>query len=177
MLNWVKNYWMVVLTLVTTLVVVGVILDNPREDPVVASVAPVVAKVETQEITPIKVITLKPEAKRKLKLPKAIQADTKQHVTAATQVEPSERPVVVTSVFDEDTGSTTTYITEEPRPWIGFRDRGFASLAYGIKPGGPVVRLTAAQEFAQVKAIGLGAIGHIDSDGEYFVGVGGTYRW
>lgn len=175
--------WYIGIAVVTFVFTVGMLaywfIPKLTEQPpqIVANVAPVVAKVETQEITPIKVITLKPEAKKKLKLPRAVQADPKQHVTAATKVEPSERPQLVTTVINEDTGESTTYVVEEPRPWIGVRDRGEVSLAYGIKKEGPVARLAARQELLQIKALGLGAVGTIDSDGDFFVGIGATYRW
>jgi hypothetical protein len=152
-------------------------VDAPRPPQVVANTAPVVAKVGTQEISPIKVITFKPEAKAKTRLPRAVQADPKQHVTAATQVEPSERPQLVTTVLDEDTGESTTYVVEEPRPWLGVRNRGEVVLAYGVKQEGTVARLHARQELLQIKALGAGVVGSIDSDGDYFVGIGASYRW
>lgn len=136
-------------------------------------------KVDTEVVKPAAVRVYKPEAKKKLALPAQVQQDATKAVTTAVTVDSSLRPQTVASVLDTATGETTTYVNEEPYPWVALRDSGSASLAYGFKGlnPAPVVRLSVTQDVLQIKAIALGAVAHLDSDGDTFVGAGATYRW
>lgn len=136
-----------------------------------------VATVGTEVIKPAAVKVYKPEAKRKLNLPQEVQEDKDKAVVSSVKVDYSLKPQAVTTVLDTQTGEATTYVNDEPRPWLDFRDSGSASLAYGIKSGPPVVRLSVTQDLLQIKAVALGGVAHLDSDGDYFVGAGVTYRW
>jgi hypothetical protein len=139
--------------------------------------SPKVSQLETKAITPKQVVVIETKAKAKLNLPKPVQADTKQHVVSASKVDYSLVPKTVTTVFDEDTGQFTTYQQDEQRPWVSTRDSGYATLAYGFKGSERIARLSAHQSLLQIKAVSLGATGHLDSDGDHFIGLGATYRW
>ena len=174
--------WPVVLlaTLVALLATMAIswkVTQQYLSDPVLSPQSPKVSKLETKAITPKQVVVLEDKAKVRLNLPKPVQADPKQHVVSASKVDYSLVPKTVTTVLDEDTGQFTAYEMREPMPWVSTRDSGYTTLAYGIKDSGPVVRLSAHQSFLNIKAVSLGAVGHLDSDGDYFIGIGATYRW
>lgn len=125
-----------------------------------------------------------PTAKKALKLPDAVQADQSQHVLDAARIAPSDRAQTVTAVLDATTGETRTYVVAEPLPWLDFRQRGDAGAYLGVKHGEPTLRLQARHEFAQVKAMHLGALASADlpingsrQDPDVFVGVGAWVSW
>jgi hypothetical protein len=136
-----------------------------------------VTKLETVTVTPPSVSVYEPAAKKKLGLPKHVQGDTKQHVIAATTVKPSTRPQTTTTVLDESTGLSATYTSTDPSAWLGANPSGSVSLSYGLRSGDMVARLAVTQDIFQIKALSFGGVGHLDSDGQYFVGAGVNYRW
>lgn len=125
-----------------------------------------------------------PAAKKALKLPQAVQADQAQQVLDAARIAPSDRAQTVTAVLDTATGETRTYVVAEPLPWVDFRQRGDVGAYLGVKQGEPTLRIQARHEFAQVKAIHIGALASADLpingsrlDPELFVGVGAWVSW
>lgn len=139
-----------------------------------------VSNVDTEVITPKALKVYKPVAKKKLALPVEVQTDEAKVVTSAVTVDYSLlHKQTVSSVLDTQTGETTTYVNEEPSPWLAHRSFGSASLASGFKGlnPAPVVRLQVTQDVIQIKSLTFGGVATLDSDGDSFVGVRGTYRW
>ena len=141
--------------------------------------APAVRGVETAVVPVAPVKVYGPKAKQKLKLP----ADVKptEHVIAATQVPESSRPQTVTTVLDEKTGESRSFVKVDPYPWFAIEPRGEARLAYGYKQDGwrvrPVTRLAVQYDVVRVKAVTIGVSGTLDSDGDAFVGIGAAIRF
>jgi len=139
--------------------------------------APAVSSVPKVDIAPPVVTAYAPAAKLKLHLPKRIQEDPKQHVLSASRVEPSFRAQTVAVVLDEATGASQAVIRVDPYPWLGHNPSGSLSLSYGLRNSTPVARLGLTQDLIQLKAVNLGGVAHLDSDGAYYVGAGVNFRW
>ncbi len=131
--------------------------------------------VPVQVAGPIQVY--KPATKKKLKLPAQIQDDPEQHVVASTRTPNDEREHTVTTVLDASTGKFETYDRAEPLPWLAVSTKSQVGMYYGLKRGEHVIRLEGQQELLQIKAVRVGAVATLDSDGETFVGVGAWARW
>ncbi len=128
-----------------------------------ATPAPAVAKVATVA-TPIQagtVRTYRPEAKRALKLPEAVQAAPEQQVIAASTVRPDSHAYTLTTLINTETGEVETLQRREPLPWLGRDPSGHADLLLGYRDGGPVARLSITQNLMQVKALRLGVAGSV----------------
>lgn len=176
--------WIVIVALVA----LGVVLYfhfKPEPAPtgvhLPAKDAPQVARevrVEVPIAAPIKVY--RPEVKRKLKLPDAIQQNASQHVIASSRTVGDERPHTITTVIDANTGETTTLDRVEPLPWLAVSTKTEIGAFYGVKNGAPAFRIQAQQELLRVKALHLGAVASADvarGDIDTFVGVGVWARW
>lgn len=163
---------------------------TPAQPAPVATLAPPAPQIADTGIELIKLtqpLQVAPAAvKPKLKLPPAVQADPARHVVEATRIEPSERPVTVTTVIDERTGEAEAYVVHEPQPWLDTAQRGDAGLYVGIRQGEPTVRAQARHQLLQVKAVKVGALASIDmpmnsrSGGpgtDAFVGIGAWVGW
>jgi len=131
--------------------------------------------IPVQVAEPIQVY--KPAVKAKLKLPPAVQADSKQHVVASTKTANDERQHTVTTTLDTSTGQFETYDRAEPLPWVAVSTKSQVGLFYGLRGRDQIIRLQGQQELLQIKAVRVGAIATLDSDGETFVGVGAWARW
>lgn len=157
--------------------------SQPSSEPVVATVSkPLVnlQKVEVAIETPTKTIRVYPKsAKGLIKLPKDILGDVNKYVTSSSDVSPSLHRQVITQVIDVGSGETTAYTNTLPYPWLAVESTGSASLDYGYKRdvNTPVARLNVRQDLLQVKALHLGVSASGYSDGDYFVGIGGEYKW
>lgn len=130
--------------------------------------------------TPKKTIKVyKDSIKGSLSLPKAAISNANIKLTDSSVIKGSERDTQVNQVLDISTGETQTYVTELPTPWFSFESKGAASMDYGYKRGSTqaVGRLNVRQDLVQIKEIHLGISGSVYTDGDYFVGVGGEYRW
>lgn len=158
--------------------------EKSLEVPVVlAQINPEVIK-EVKVDVPLKTPTstikaYKPAVKNTIPLPAAVLGDVDKYVTSSVSVDGSEKRKVVSTVIDVATGESTTYIAPVPSPWFSFEHRGYAALDYGFKrnSSNPVARLNVREDLVQIKEIHLGLTGSIHSDGDYFVGMGGEYRW
>lgn len=146
--------------------------------------APAIASAEPQWIVPPRPVkTFKPEVKKALALPAAVQADDAKHVLQAARVSADDSPREVTAVLDERTGETELLVRELPRPWLDATPRGEAGVFAGIRNGHePVARLTARQQLLQVKAVRIGVVGSVDvpmsgGDIDSYVGVGAWTTW
>lgn len=153
----------------------------PVSMPVIAKVSSAVSGVVRQTVTmPVKVY--RPEAKKKLRLPQAVQNDASQHVAASSTVKPDDHPHTVSTVIDDKTGEVTTYDVREALPWLAVDTHGEAGMGYGMKftPGkgfGPVARIVARQNLLDIKAATVSLQGTLDGDGATFAGVFVTARW
>ncbi len=83
----------------------------------------------------------------------------------------------MTTVLDASTGKFETYDRAEPLPWLAVSTKSQVGMYYGLKRGEHVIRLEGQQELLQIKAVRVGAVATLDSDGETFVGVGAWARW
>lgn len=180
--------WIAILSALTLLVECGTsYLKTPKEPPVnqtvIAQVNPVVKHEEKVEVpieTPKKTLRVYPqEAKKKLSLPSEALSNAKMHLTDSSVIKSTERPVEVSQFLDTTTGETKTYVTTIPTPWFALEHRGYAAVDYGFKrnSSNPVLRLNVREDLVQIKGIHLGITGSLHSDGDYFVGAGGEYRW
>lgn len=142
-----------------------------------AKAAPAVSREKTAPVAVGKVQAYAPAAKKKLKLPATVQLDSAKHVVASSLTVNDERRHTVTTVLDTGTGEFSSYDRAEPLPWVSVNTKSQVGVFYGIKGGAPVLRLQAQQEFLQIKAVRLGAVGTLDGDAAYFVGVGAWARW
>jgi hypothetical protein len=176
--------------LAVTLVLGGVIYVDSHRAPVTPTATPQIAtvnpevqheeKVEVPVTTPkgtVKAYTSK--GKAQLVLPPYVLSDSSQVVTDSSIVAPAEKRQVVTQVLDTNTGETTAYVSTAPDPWLSFENRGAVSLDYGIRRGSlePVGRVNFRQDLVQTKSVHWGVSASAYTDGDYFVGVGGSYRW
>lgn len=149
----------------------------------VATVNPSVIKTEKVEValvSPKKVLKVYPQSvKKRVLLPKEALSNAHIQLTDSSVIKGTEQDTQVNQTVDITTGETQTYVSELPAPWFRVENRGAASLDYGIKRDAktPVVRLNVRQDVLQLKAIHIGVSGSVYSDGDYFVGVGGEYRW
>lgn len=151
--------------------------------PQLALESPQVTNETKQEVplaTPKKTIKVyKDSIKGSLSLPKGAISNANIKLTDSSVIKGSEHSTQVNQVLDISTGETTTYTTQLPSPWFEVERKGSASVDYGFKRGSTqaVGRLNVRQNLVQVKDIHLGISGSVYTDGDYFVGVGGEYRW
>jgi len=137
-------------------------------------------KQEVPLATPQKTIKVyKDSIKSSLSLPKAAVHNANIKLTDSSVIKRSERDTQVNQVLDISTGETQTYVTELSSPWFAFESKGAASVDYGFKRGSTqaVGRLNVRQNLVQVKDVHLGVSGSVYTDGDYFIGLGGEYRW
>lgn len=90
-----------------------------------------------------------------------------------------EQRQIVTQTLDVTTGETEVFIASAPAPWFTTEHRGSINLDYGYKAHSPnpVGRLNIREDLVQIKDIHLGVSASAYTDGDYFVGIGGSYRW
>lgn len=180
--------WIAILSALTLLVECGTsYLKTPKEPPVnqtvIAQVNPVVKheeKVEVPIVTPRKTVKVYPAAAKGLiKLPAEVLGDDSKYVTTTSSIPRTENGQVVTTVLDVTTGETSAYVAPKSSPWFALEHRGYAAVDYGFKrnSSNPVLRLNVREDLVQIKGIHLGITGSLHSDGDYFVGAGGEYRW
>lgn len=156
---------------------------QPTVTPQIATVNPEVKheeKIDVPLTTPKKTIkAYTSKGKAMLQLPRSVVEDSTSAVTDSSIVISSEKRQVVTQVIDTNTGETTTYISKAPDPWLSFENRGQISVDVGVRRGGlePVTRINVRQDLVQTKSVHWGISASAYTDGDYFVGVGGSYRW
>lgn len=143
-----------------------------------APVSKPVADVPKVEITPKKLNVYAPQAKKKLKLPDAVQQDDNMYVLSSTTLKPSLHPQTVTTVANAETGETSTIYRREAYPLFAARHSGEIRIDYGVKRGlERVGRLTVREDVAQIKGVNLGATASVDTDRDFFAGIGVGYKW
>lgn len=137
-------------------------------------------KVDVALQTPRKTVKVyKENVKKKLPIPESVRSNANIQITDSSVIRPSEYTTTATSVLDLSTGATTTYFAESPSPWFSLEDRGSLSLEVGMKRGAmqPVGRVNLHGDFLQTKRIHWGASATAYTDGDWYVGAGGTVRW
>lgn len=150
-----------------------------RADPtssVPAAQAPELKHQKTESVAIGTIEAYPARAKKDLGLPPDVQADTDRHVVAAAKTD-ARHPQTVTAVTDEKTGQTSLYIRTDPLPWFRPEQTGEATFSRGFSDAGLVYRLTAREDFLQIKAAHLGVTGSMDSNGRWFAGVGLRVVW
>lgn len=124
------------------------------------------------------VVVAKPAAKGKLNLPPAIAEDPSKHVTSSSTVTAGERPQAIITLLDQTTGQTTAVVQQLEYPWLATEQRGQMWIGYGLADGGRRAgRLMLREDLLQVKALHLGGQASVDTDGQWFAGVGVAWRW
>ncbi len=115
-----------------------------------------------------------PKAKKALGLPAAVQQDEQASVLAAATVPRTDVPLIASALLHRDTGLGEIYFTPQPRPWLAFDRRWLLGGFYGIRDGQaePVGELFGLYDLAQIKAVHFGPMGHLDTAGRRFLGVG-----
>lgn len=152
---------------------------------VVANPSPIVQDEPQASVVvkkPVKVFKRSQSIKSKVKLPNAIVQNTNEKVIAAVEIpKNNDRTKTVTTVLNIDTGITSTFVKDEPLPFLSLNRNGEVGLYAGIKNGYSAIRLQAKQNILDIKEIHVNGIGSIDqlSNGQtdYFVGVGASYNW
>jgi hypothetical protein len=156
---------------------------QPTVTPQIATVNPEVKHEEKIDV-PVKTpkATIKAyssKVKAGIVLPKNVLDSADSVLLESSTVAASEKRQVVSTVVDVTTGEATTYVSVAPEPWLSFENRGAVSVDYGFKRGlsEPVTRINVRQDLVQTKSVHWGVSASAYTDGDYFVGVGGSYRW
>lgn len=154
----------------------------PVGSTVEAPPAPELKGIGTETVPCATVEAYKPEAKRGLSLPSAVQENPRQVVTSSTNISPGINPHRITSVLDVGTGKTTTYDQRLELPWLALDGRGEAGISYGQRGSERIVRLEARQSLFDLRAVRVGAVASLDQPlaggrPDAFIGVGAWYRW
>ena len=152
---------------------------------VVAITAPIVKDeplVQIEIKKPVKVFKNSKKIKQKVKMPESVINNNNEQVISAISIPKDDlAPKTVTTVLDIDTGITTSYVKNEPLPWLSLNFHGDIGLYGGIKNGTTAVRLQANQGIIDIKDIHIKATGSIDQNAngktDYFLGVGASYNW
>lgn len=127
---------------------------------------------ETQPCTTV--VALTPAAKKKLGLPPALQQDPQASVLTAADVPRTDHPLIATAVLRRDTGVGEIYFTPQARPWLATDRRWLVGGFYTYRDDAaqPVGELLVMVDLLQIKALHLGAMGHLDTTGRRALGVG-----
>ena len=124
------------------------------------------------------VLIYRDKLKDKLGIPDPVKSDPKTHITASANIPVSVYPRTATSVYNEETGSTSIFLRTDRLPWLATASRGSVVLHWGAQEDGTTTtRLSASYSALQVKRINLGLSGDISTSGRAFVGVGGEVRF
>ena len=148
--------------------------------PPAVSAAPSVEIPETKTPTrpPIRAIPKTPAVRAKVKLPPAIFDQTETYLMATGLLAAEERTYTLSSILDRRTGETTVHARAEPLPLFSLStDHGAAGVYYGLKSGEPGFRGVLSQEVFRLKRVRAGGLATLDSDGQWFAGVGAEWRW
>jgi hypothetical protein len=132
------------------------------------------AKIDKETLKCQPVVIYKDKAKKALGLPETVKADPDKHVVASTQVKASERPTTVSAVYDSGTGAVDMFTRRDPYPWFGSDKKWLIGGFYGASDDseGAVGELLGMYDLFQVKALHIGPMGHIDTNGNRFLGAG-----
>lgn len=145
-----------------------------------ATIAPEVAQIEKEEIKPTTLKVYKTKAKDKLPIPQDIKRDENEHVLIASKIKNDGHDHTVITVVNDKTGEATTIDHKNPLPWLAVERKRELRLEYGYKNNiSPVsvFRLTYRADFIQSKMFHAGISTSLDSDLEYFIGAGISWKF
>jgi len=134
-------------------------------------------KMVPTEVIQAKIRIFKPEAKEKLQLPAEIIANKSVVVVSSRSIQPSERPITVTTTLDLNTNAFTTLQRIEPYPFFAARNTKEVKIIYGLKGTERIGILQGSWELAQVKGFNLGVTASIATDSTSIIGGSLSYRW
>ena len=137
--------------------------------------APALKRETTTPLQVAEVKVFRPEVKKKLKLPEAVQKASELRVVASVTTPNDDRKHTVTSLLDVRTGEFTTYDRPEPPPWLAVSTRRHYGAYIGGMNGEQALALTARQEVLHVRGLKVEgiAIGAMSETERFaFVGVG-----
>lgn len=146
-------------------------------DGIIAAENPAIRDIGKETIAPVKVEVYKQGAKDKLPLPDDVKKDSDKHVISSTQMPADDHKHTVTTIIDATTGTSTTYDHREPLPWLRLEKRNEFRIDYGFKLTGAAFRMSYRVDLLQIKALHFGINTNVDSDGSYFVGAGGGFKF
>jgi len=119
-----------------------------------------------------------PEVRKRTKLPPAMLDGAETYIMATGALAAEERDYTLSSVLDRRTGETQVYAVADPLPLFTLAtDHGAAGVYYGIKDGASVWRGALSQEVFRIKRVRAQGLATLDSDGEWFAGIGAEIRW
>lgn len=147
---------------------------KPSLPSVLGVVPPKFADAKTETVPCKTVQALAPKVKKEVGLPVAVQKDEQASVLAIAVVPRSDNPLFATSVLHRDTGIGEIYFTPQPRPWLAFDRRWLVGGFYSLRDGQtePVGELLGLYDLAQIKALHVGAMAHLDTTGRRSLGIG-----
>jgi hypothetical protein len=150
---------------------------RPSLPSVLATPSKELAKIDKETLKCQPIVIYKDKAKKALGLPETVKADPDKHVVASTQVRSSDRPTTVSAVYDSKLGNVDMYLRNDPYPWFGSDKKWLIGGFYGYSDdsddsGGAVGELLGMYDLFQVKAVHIGPMGHIDTNGRRFLGAG-----
>jgi hypothetical protein len=160
--------------LVIAFVWAGQSLNRITNPSILAIPSKELAKIEKETLTCKPVVVYRDKAKKALGLHETIKADPEKHVVASTQVKASERPTTVSAVYDSGTGAFDMFTRIDPYPWFGADKKWLVGGFYGVSDDseGAVGELLGMYDLFQIKALHIGPMGHIDTNGRRFLGAG-----
>jgi hypothetical protein len=151
-------------------------IAGPVGAPQEATKAPEVAKAAKQEIKPAKVLAYSESAKQKIDVPEAAKKDPAIVVLDSSTIPASDHSMTFSETLNTTTGETTGYLTTDPYPWLAMENERHFTVAYGLKNGGvKAFRFQYTRELVQVKALHIGPLVTVDTDGHAFAGA--AMRW
>jgi hypothetical protein len=175
------EYKLCVLAVALALGALGYWMLRPEPLAVVSAPAKVLQTISTHAVAVPEVQVYSEVAKKKLSLPKVVQADKAQVVLVATDLPKDKHERTVSSVLNLDTGITTNYVETKPLAWLAKENTGSAGIYTGFKDGESAIRLQVTQDVFTVKALTFGAIATVDLTNaghtDTFIGIGGKYEW
>jgi hypothetical protein len=120
------------------------------------------AKVDKQEIV-IKHVHVyeKEKISKTLDLPKEIAQDPKQQVTAAVDIQQSERKQSAVSILDTENGEEKIIVKEKPYPLIEFQDKKELGVRYGITTDGQAADVFGRWSFLRIKGVNVSIYGEV----------------
>jgi len=152
--------------------------EPPAAAPQVAVPAQAIAEEKPEIIHPKAVQAYSENAKQKTAIPQAMKEDKTVAILDSSTIPESQHSETVTTTLNTETGQVITLVAANPTPWLAGESTGEARIDFGLKNGfRRVGRLSATEDLFQVKSLHLGISGSLDTDGEYFIGGGISYRW
>jgi hypothetical protein len=148
--------------------------SNPPASVAPSTPLPPAPQAKDQPQETIKVKTVIVYRDRPVPLP---SAKPTERVTATGRLEAEARPYTLSATLDTETGQSRVWAQPEPLPWVGLSHLGAAGVHVGVKDGAQVARLSIRQDVIRSKQVFGGVAASIDSDGQWFAGIGGEYRW